>query len=182
MICPRCGAQIEDPRKFCGDCGSSLPWKCSSCGSENAPGKRFCGECGAASETKPRMPQQSPTSVSLPERRQLTVMFADMVDSTALGARLDPEDLRSVISSYHGAVTGLVARFEGFVARYMGDGVLIYFGYPQAHEDDPSRSCDRRSNRQAEHHCGPSGHAANPHRHSQRTCGSRGSHWLRCLP
>jgi class 3 adenylate cyclase len=60
--------------------------------------------------------------------------------SLALGARLDPEDLRSVISSYHGAVTGLVARFEGFVARYMGDGVLIYFGYPQAHEDDAEQA------------------------------------------
>jgi len=140
MICPRCGVQIEDPRKFCGDCGSPLSWQCSSCGSENAPGKRFCDECGAASETKPRTPQQSPTSVSLPERRQLTVMFADMVGSMALGARLDPEDLRSVIASYHGAVTGLVARFEGFVARYMGDGVLIYFGYPQAHEDDAEQA------------------------------------------
>jgi class 3 adenylate cyclase len=140
MICPRCGAQIKDPRKFCGDCGSPLPWQCSSCGSENAPDKRFCGECGAASETKPRTPQQSPTSVSLPERRQLTVMFADMVGSTALGARLDPEDLRTVIASYHGTVKGLAARFEGFVASYMGDGVLIYFGYPQAHEDDAERA------------------------------------------
>ena len=140
MICPRCGAHIEDRRKFCGDCGSPLPWQCSACGSENAPDKRFCGECGAALGAKPRTPQQSPSSVTQPERRQLTVMFADMVGSTALGARLDPEDLRSVIASYHGAVTGLVARFEGFVARYMGDGVLIYFGYPQAHEDDAERA------------------------------------------
>ena len=140
MNCPRCGAQIEDSRKFCGDCGTPLPWQCRSCGSENAPGKRFCGECGAASGTKERLPQQQPGSAPSPERRQLTIMFADMVGSTALGTRLDPEDLRTVIASYHGAVTGLVASFDGFVARYMGDGVLIYFGYPRAHEDDAERA------------------------------------------
>jgi len=70
------------------------------------------------------------------ERRQLTVMFCDLVGSTALSARLDPEDLREVIAGYHRAVTQTVAGFEGFVAKYMGDGVLIYFGYPRAHEDD----------------------------------------------
>src|SRR5262249_604642 len=74
------------------------------------------------------------------ERRLLTVMFVDLVGSTALGARLDPEDLRDVIAAYHGCVTGLVARFEGFVVRYMGDGVLVYFGYPQAHEEDAERA------------------------------------------
>jgi class 3 adenylate cyclase len=67
-------------------------------------------------------------------------MFVDLVGSTALGARLDPEDLRDVIAAFRGSVTGVVARFDGFVARYMGDGVLIYFGYPHAHEDDPERA------------------------------------------
>ena len=70
------------------------------------------------------------------ERRQLTVMFIDLVGSTALSAKLDPEDLRSVIGAYHKCVAETVARFDGFVAKYMGDGVLVYFGYPQAHEDD----------------------------------------------
>jgi class 3 adenylate cyclase len=74
------------------------------------------------------------------ERRQLTVMFADLVGSTALGARLDPEDLREVIAAYQGCVTGLVAKVGGFIARYMGDGVLVYFGYPQASEDDAERA------------------------------------------
>jgi class 3 adenylate cyclase/predicted ATPase len=74
------------------------------------------------------------------ERRQLTVMFTDLVGSTALSARLDPEDLRSVIGAYHKCVAETVARFDGFVAKYMGDGVLIYFGYPQAHEDDAERA------------------------------------------
>jgi class 3 adenylate cyclase len=74
------------------------------------------------------------------ERRQLTVMFCDLVGSTALSARLDPEDLREVIGAYHRAVADVVRSFDGFVAKYMGDGVLVYFGYPQAHEDDAERA------------------------------------------
>ena len=74
------------------------------------------------------------------ERRQLTVMFCDLVGSTALSTRHDPEDLRELIGDYHRAVTETVGRFDGFVAKYMGDGVLIYFGYPQAHEDDAERA------------------------------------------
>src|SRR3984893_11753657 len=74
------------------------------------------------------------------ERRQVTVMFSDLVGSTALSARMDPEDLREVISAYQKCVTDTVGRFGGFVAKFMGDGVLIYFGYPQAHEDDAERA------------------------------------------
>jgi class 3 adenylate cyclase len=74
------------------------------------------------------------------ERRQVTVMFSDLVGSTALSARMDPEDLREVITAYQKCVTETVRRFGGFVAKYMGDGVLIYFGYPQAHEDDAERA------------------------------------------
>jgi class 3 adenylate cyclase/predicted ATPase len=74
------------------------------------------------------------------ERRQVTVMFSDLVGSTALSARIDPEDLREVISAYQNSVSETVGRFGGFVAKYMGDGVLVYFGYPQAHEDDAERA------------------------------------------
>jgi class 3 adenylate cyclase len=74
------------------------------------------------------------------ERRQLTVMFCDLVGSTALSARLDPEDLRELYTAYHRAVADLVGSFDGFVAKYMGDGVLVYFGYPAAHEDDAERA------------------------------------------
>ena len=74
------------------------------------------------------------------ERRQLTVMFCDLVGSTELSSRLDPEDLRDVVGAYHPAVTEIVAGFDGLVSRYMGDGVLVYFGYPQAHEDDAERA------------------------------------------
>ena len=82
----------------------------------------------------------SPRQQDTAERRQVTVMFSDLVGSTALSARMDPEDLREVISAYQKCVAETVRRFSGFVAKYMGDGVLVYFGYPQAHEDDAERA------------------------------------------
>src|SRR5215510_7112223 len=85
-------------------------------------------------------PQPEQRSQDTAERRQVTVMFSDLVGSTALSARMDPEDLRKVISAYLKCAAETVQRFGGFVARYMGDGVLIYFGYPQAHEDDAERA------------------------------------------
>ena len=87
-----------------------------------------------ASSTTPKPAQDTA------ERRQVTVLFADLVGSTALSARMDPEDLRDVISAYQKCVAETVRRFGGFVAQYMGDGVLVYFGYPQAHEDDAERA------------------------------------------
>ena len=82
----------------------------------------------------------SPSPEDRAERRQVTVMFSDLVGSTALSARMDPEDLREVISAYQKCVAETVRRFGGFVAKYMGDGVLVYFGYPQAHEDDAAQA------------------------------------------
>jgi class 3 adenylate cyclase len=82
----------------------------------------------------------SETPAASAERRQVTVMFSDLVGSTALSARMDPEDLREVISAYQKCVAETVQRFGGFVAKYMGDGVPVYFGYPQAHEDDAERA------------------------------------------
>ena len=74
------------------------------------------------------------------ERRQLTVLFCDLVGSTALSTRLDPEDLREIIRSYQEAASGAIARYDGFVAKFMGDGILAYFGYPRAHEDAAERA------------------------------------------
>src|SRR5262249_30717676 len=82
----------------------------------------------------------TPRAVDSAERRQVTVMFSDLVGWTALSARMDPEDLREIISAYHKCVTEAVHRFGGFVAQYLGDGVLVYFGYPEAHEDDAERA------------------------------------------
>src|SRR5712691_5698222 len=74
------------------------------------------------------------------ERRQLTVLFCDLVDSTALSSQLDPEDLREVVRAYQAACAKVIDRFEGHIAQYLGDGLLVYFGYPLAHEDDAQRA------------------------------------------
>jgi class 3 adenylate cyclase/predicted ATPase len=119
--CPGCKAEVPAGNKFCGGCGAKLP----------------TGAIGAPVEpsSSPKKPASAPA-----ERRQLTVMFCDLVGSTALSARMDPEDLRGVIGAYHACVAETVALFDGFVAKYMGDGVLVYFGYPTAQEDDVERA------------------------------------------
>jgi class 3 adenylate cyclase len=143
VFCPRCGADVGSDDNFCGDCGSPLPVTCRGCSTKSPPGKPFCAACGAALSTRSldrygRAPQNARQAVA--ERRQLTVMFADLVGSTRLGLRLDPEDLRTVIIAYQECIRSVVARLDGFVARYMGDGALIYFGFPQAYEDDAERA------------------------------------------
>ena len=94
----------------------------------------------AALRSDPDPVPETAASAASAERRQLTVMFCDLVDSTALSTRLDPEDLRDIIGAYHRVVAKIIAEADGFVSRYMGDGVLVYFGYPQAHEDDAERA------------------------------------------
>jgi class 3 adenylate cyclase len=100
----------------------------------DASGKAPPTDIGPPSSTPSALPDDRA------ERRQVTVMFSDLVGSTPLSARMDPEDLREVISAYQKCVAETVGRFGGFVAKYMGDGVLVYFGYPQAHEDDAERA------------------------------------------
>jgi class 3 adenylate cyclase/tetratricopeptide (TPR) repeat protein len=106
--------------------------------------RKMLAAIGELAAAPPVHPEAVARSASEPEdtaeRRQVTVMFSDMVGSTALSARMDPEDLRDVISAYQKCVAEIVHRFGGFVAKYMGDGVLVYFGYPEAHEDDAERA------------------------------------------
>ena len=111
-----------------------------------AAAERALGDASASvgptppAETTPMMPPTPAASAPEAERRQLTVMFCDLQGSTALSQRLDPEVLRDVIRSYQDVCAQAVSRFEGHIAKYLGDGLLIYFGYPQAHEDDPQRA------------------------------------------
>ena len=141
MKCARCGAIAADTKKFCGDCGTPLPWQCHACGNNNPADKRFCGDCGAPCRAEAHETRVVGSGVvSSPERRLLTVMFVDLVGSTALGERLDPEHLRKIIGAFQRTVKAVINQFEGFVARYMGDGVLVYFGYPLSHEADVERA------------------------------------------
>jgi predicted ATPase/class 3 adenylate cyclase len=121
---------------------------CSVCGAENPVRFRFCGNCGTP------FPPDEPSrrtrdfgrraadwnQLPIAERRHLTVMFCDLVGSTALSLRLDPEELREVVRSYQFACAEVIERYDGWVAQYLGDGILAYFGYPTAHEDEGGRA------------------------------------------
>ena len=130
---------------------------CQHCGFDNPTGFLFCGRCGSpltqAAEEKRAKEEKAKAALSsapsLPtldsrrpeaERRQMTVMFCDLVGSTALSARVDPEELREIIRAYQQTCAEAIHRFEGHLARYIGDGILVYFGYPIAHEDDAQRA------------------------------------------
>jgi class 3 adenylate cyclase len=104
---------------------------CTNCGFTNPDLSRFCNQCGSRIASCER---------AIGERRRLTVMFCDLEGSTALSQRVDPEDLRDILSSYYGAVSRTVSEMDGYVSQYLGDGVLVFFGYPHAHEDDSQRA------------------------------------------
>jgi len=137
---------------FCGKCGAPLHLSCSQCGFANLPATKFCRECGTALTAPAGSHRSTPMSLPAPaqsvperrsaeaERRQLTVMFCDLVGSTALSTQLDPEEFREVIQAYQQTCVAVVSQFEGYVGQYLGDGLLVYFGYPAAHEDDAARA------------------------------------------
>jgi class 3 adenylate cyclase/predicted ATPase len=155
MRCPSCGFENPEGIKFCGECGVPFKRRCPQCGFENPPQFKFCGECGTSLRGQPSpssqrdqqteqalqvSPRSAEQSTQEGGRRQLTVMFCDLVGSTALSAQLDPEEWREVVRSYQRVCAEVIQRFEGHIAQYLGDGLLVYFGYPRAHEDDAVRA------------------------------------------
>ncbi len=149
MECSNCHADSREGASSCEFCQTSFGDLCPTCGSANRPGAKFCSECGQRLPGEPGRPMAVSAGGRLPsemrsdaptERRQLTVMFYDLAESTTIATALDPEDLREVIGAFHRCVTEEVRALGGFVARYVGDGALVYFGYPQAHENDPERA------------------------------------------
>src|SRR5262249_23101577 len=143
MNCPHCSANIPAGSKFCEECGTQLPRACASCGHVNSLKAKFCSECGGTlspGEAAPR-PKPAPVPGAMTvERRQLTVMFCDMVGSSALSTRLDAEEQREVIAAFHTCCANEIKVLGGMVAQYLGDGVLAYFGYPTAQENDAERA------------------------------------------
>ncbi len=149
MRCSNCDFENPEGMKFCGQCGSPLIKQCSNCGFTNPPGFKFCGECGTSlqgdspvdnSLTAPKQATAQTRKTQSAERRQLTVMFCDLVGSTALSEQLDPEELREVIRIYQQTAAKVISRFDGYIAQFLGDGLLVYFGYPAAHENDARRA------------------------------------------
>src|SRR5262245_38974171 len=143
MLCTSCGTANREGAKFCDACGTPLPLACPSCRTENRPGAKFCNECGSAltgQQSIPRPAQTVPIPTTPPaqptqiaslsvashtseaERRQLTVMFCDLVDSTKLSSQLDPEEYRDMVRVYQKASTEVVQRYEGYTAQLLGDG------------------------------------------------------------
>jgi class 3 adenylate cyclase len=140
MRCSNCTSENPTGKKFCEDCGALLENRCSKCGTETTAGKRFCGECGAPLNTTAPADVGRRDGGFTGERRHLTVLFCDLVDSSEIAAQLDPEEWREVVAGYQHAAAEAITRLGGHVAKYLGDGVMAYFGYPEAHENDAERS------------------------------------------
>ncbi len=142
MECLHCHAEVSELARFCSQCGAALTRNCPSCGSSEAPGSEVCSRCGVVLSGSGNIIGAPPLlpDPGVAERSHLTVMFCDLVGSTALSVQLDVEDLHELIATYHKLAAKVVTRFGGFAARRVGDGVLVYFGYPRAHEDDPERA------------------------------------------
>src|SRR5215469_8720762 len=143
MRCSKCGSDNRAGRKVCTTCGTPFLPSCPKCGALIQPSERFCGECGAALDDgfAPKVEKTEPVAgTASGERRHLTVLFCDLVNSTSIAAQLDPEDWRVMVGTYHRAVAEAITRYGGQVAKYLGDGVMAYFGWPEAHENDAERA------------------------------------------
>lgn len=140
--CPNCGVQNPPGAKFCGNCGKALKSACPECGAEVPEGAKFCANCGIRLGGGSTTPARSEGPVLTAEARKIvTVLFTDLVGSTELTEKLDPEEAREVVKKFYTVVQGVVEEwFGGKVANYLGDAVLAVFGLPAAHEDDPERA------------------------------------------
>jgi class 3 adenylate cyclase/tetratricopeptide (TPR) repeat protein len=165
MQCPTCQQDNRDGRRFCGECGAPLPAPCPACGFANEPAEKFCGGCGAPLATTPA--SRAPASASAAptasprdytpqhladriltsraalqdERKQVTVLFADLKGSMELLADRDPEEARAILDPVLERMMEAVHRYEGTVNQVMGDGIMALFGAPLAHEDHAVRAC-----------------------------------------
>ena len=138
MKCPKC--QFENPgkKKFCGKCGARLEIICPHCQSANPSDFQFCGDCGQRLEEPTLKEKPAPSFVS--ERKYVTVLFSDMTGYTAMTEKLDPEEVKEIMSRIFGEVAQVVVKYEGFIEKFVGDAVMAIFGVPKSHEDDPVRA------------------------------------------
>ncbi len=130
--CPACSAPLDPAARFCSSCGRALVEACPSCGAETRLGSRFCASCGNRLDAR--------SAATGEERKLVTVLFADLTGSTALGEQLDPERLRSLLAEYFAAMAAVIESWGGVVEKYIGDAVMAVFGIPVALEDDAERA------------------------------------------
>ncbi len=149
MDCLNCHRPLDAAVRFCEACGAATPLRCGSCGQACPPSAKYCPQCGsslaaAAASSSAEVAVPGPQTVEQAseraERRQLTVLFCDLVGSTEISTRLDPEDFRNVVGAYHRCVASTARIFDGHVALMLGDGAVVYFGFPHGHEDNAARA------------------------------------------
>src|SRR5215469_13298137 len=142
MRCSKCGADNPDTAKFCEECAAPFKRPCPSCDTENSPTAKFCVECAKPleAEATPAGPSVTAGQERDGERRHIAVLFCDLVNSTEIASHLDPEEWRDIAAAYQRAAAAAVKRLGGHVAKYLGDGLLAFFGWPEAHEDDGERA------------------------------------------
>src|SRR5205807_10252646 len=129
MMCPRCGRENPREARFCMACGARLPQPCGAGVTENPLGAGYWLTCGA-----------SLAGAETTERRIISVVFADIVGSTSLASRMDPESVRGILGEFSSAMREEASRHGGTVEKFVGDAIMAVFGLPQAHEDDPHRA------------------------------------------
>ncbi len=140
MRCPQCHTDHDLGDRFCESCGAQLGRVCAGCGQPLKPQARFCSHCGTAAADDPERRASDDAVLADAERRQLTVLFCDLVGSTEIASQLDPEDWGDIITQYQRDATAVIGQFGGHVAKYLGDGLLAFFGYPRAHQDEAERA------------------------------------------
>jgi class 3 adenylate cyclase len=155
MKCPTCFFDNPSDAVFCQNCGKPLERACAQCGASNSPDAKFCKRCGkpltvAALDRLSLLQQSAPASLKGKiraasaqiegERKLVTILFTDIVGSTSLAEKLDPEEWKEIVNSVHPRDSDAVYRYEGTIAQLPGDGVLAFFGAPITHEDDPARA------------------------------------------
>jgi class 3 adenylate cyclase len=165
MQCPKCATENREGARFCGKCGTLLILICAQCGTELPPDLRFCDACGAEVSVPPSEVEDEPGVPALTEalqrlvpkefaerllatrgqvgkeRRVVTILFSDVKGSTRMAESLDPEDVMEIMDGAFDVLIAPIYRYEGTLARLMGDAILAFFGAPIAHEDDPERAC-----------------------------------------
>lgn len=134
MRCPDCQLDSPDGATACAQCGVILSRACARCGFENPAAFRFCGQCAAPLAAPLAAPPPAASEPADGERRRVTVLFCDLVGAARLSERLDPEDMHRVVRAYQAAAEAVIERHGGHVAQYLGDGLLVYFGYPEERE------------------------------------------------
>ena len=138
MKCPKCQFENREGAKFCGNCRAELSQVCPHCKSKNSPDNQFCDECGQELGEVTKKEKSVPESEG--ERKYVTALFSDVSGYTAMSEKLDPEEVKEIMSRIFGEIAQVVAKYEGFIEKFIGDAVVAFFGVPKAHEDDPVRA------------------------------------------